>query len=239
MRGFRIRPSGRIGPVTIGGLSIPGTRVCSPAPVAIRIRDSHGRDHPGRPRRHGPDMRLSGGHRRRALHAPRSAPTRSRTSWARGIVARPGLGRGHRPRPRSGSCTRRRDQALPGATPRRGSDRHRHRGRRPSARLRTRQRVHARCPMTTDDAAVAAVGGHRHRRTPAVRSPSGATASSPGRGATASGSSGRTGVVPSSTRSSASGCGDGYFLDELTGARIVGDDIEGQRHRHPAGAGHP
>jgi hypothetical protein len=40
MRGFKIRPSGRIGPVTIGGMSIPGTRVCSPAPVAIRIRDS-------------------------------------------------------------------------------------------------------------------------------------------------------------------------------------------------------
>ncbi len=40
MRGFRIRPSGHIGRVAIGGLSIPGTRVCSPAPVAIRIRDS-------------------------------------------------------------------------------------------------------------------------------------------------------------------------------------------------------
>ena len=40
MRGFRIRPSGRMGPVTLGGLHIPGTRVCSPAPIAIRIRDS-------------------------------------------------------------------------------------------------------------------------------------------------------------------------------------------------------
>ncbi len=40
MRGFRIRPAGRIGPVTIGGLRIPGTTVCSPAPVAIRIDDS-------------------------------------------------------------------------------------------------------------------------------------------------------------------------------------------------------
>jgi hypothetical protein len=40
MRGFRIRPAGRVGRMTIGGLRIPGTRVCSPAPVAIRIRDS-------------------------------------------------------------------------------------------------------------------------------------------------------------------------------------------------------
>ncbi len=40
MRGFRIRPSGRVGPMTIGSLAIAGTRVCSPAPVAIRIRDS-------------------------------------------------------------------------------------------------------------------------------------------------------------------------------------------------------
>jgi len=40
MRGFRIRPSGRTGPVTIGSMGIPGTTVCSPAPVAIRIHDS-------------------------------------------------------------------------------------------------------------------------------------------------------------------------------------------------------
>lgn len=40
MRGFRIRPSGRVGRVTIGSLRVPGTRICSPAPVAIRIRAS-------------------------------------------------------------------------------------------------------------------------------------------------------------------------------------------------------
>jgi len=40
MRGFKVRPAGRTGPVTIGGMRIPGTTVCSPAPVAIRIRDS-------------------------------------------------------------------------------------------------------------------------------------------------------------------------------------------------------
>ncbi len=40
MRGFRIRPMGRVGPMAIGSLTIPGTRVCSPAPVAVRIRDS-------------------------------------------------------------------------------------------------------------------------------------------------------------------------------------------------------
>ena len=31
MRGFKIRPSGRIGPVTIGGLTIPGTRRLLPS----------------------------------------------------------------------------------------------------------------------------------------------------------------------------------------------------------------
>jgi hypothetical protein len=40
MRGFRIRPAGRTGPLTVGGLRIAGTRVCSPAPVAIRIEDA-------------------------------------------------------------------------------------------------------------------------------------------------------------------------------------------------------
>ncbi len=35
------------------------------------------------------------------------------------------------------------------------------------------------------------------------------------------------------------GLGDGYFLDELSGARIIGDDSHGQRHGHPAGTGPP
>jgi|GEM_PF-5533984 len=40
MRGFTIRPTGSVRPVTIGSLRIPGTRACSPAPVAIRVRDA-------------------------------------------------------------------------------------------------------------------------------------------------------------------------------------------------------
>ena len=38
LRGFRVRPSGRVGPLTVAGLQVAGTRVCSPAPVAIQIR---------------------------------------------------------------------------------------------------------------------------------------------------------------------------------------------------------
>ncbi len=41
IRGFRIRPAGAVGPVTIGSITIPGTRVCSPAPAAVHIRDAH------------------------------------------------------------------------------------------------------------------------------------------------------------------------------------------------------
>ncbi|MBX3030867.1 MAG: hypothetical protein KF809_11960 [Chloroflexi bacterium] len=40
IRGFRLRVSGRVGPVIIGPITIPGTRVCTPASVAIRIRDA-------------------------------------------------------------------------------------------------------------------------------------------------------------------------------------------------------
>lgn len=38
IRGFRVRMSGRVGPVAIGPIVIPGTRTCSPAPIAVRIR---------------------------------------------------------------------------------------------------------------------------------------------------------------------------------------------------------
>ncbi len=40
IRGFRLRMGGRIGPVTVGPVTVPGTRVCSPAPIAIRVRDA-------------------------------------------------------------------------------------------------------------------------------------------------------------------------------------------------------
>lgn len=40
MRGFRIRPTGAVGTVSIGSLHIPGTLACSPATVAIRVRDA-------------------------------------------------------------------------------------------------------------------------------------------------------------------------------------------------------
>jgi len=40
VRGFRIVLQGRTGPVRLGPLRIPGTRVCSPAPVGVRVRDA-------------------------------------------------------------------------------------------------------------------------------------------------------------------------------------------------------
>ncbi len=40
VRGFRVVPRGRVGPVRLGPVVIPGTRVCSPAPVAIEVTDA-------------------------------------------------------------------------------------------------------------------------------------------------------------------------------------------------------
>lgn len=40
VRGFRVVLRGRTGPVRLGSIPIAGTRVCSPAPVGIRIRGS-------------------------------------------------------------------------------------------------------------------------------------------------------------------------------------------------------
>lgn len=40
LRGFRVVPRGRTGPLRLGPIAVAGTRVCSPAPVGIRVRDS-------------------------------------------------------------------------------------------------------------------------------------------------------------------------------------------------------
>lgn len=40
VRGFRMALRGRTGPVRLGPLAVPGTTVCSPAPVGIRVRDA-------------------------------------------------------------------------------------------------------------------------------------------------------------------------------------------------------
>jgi hypothetical protein len=42
VRGFRMVLRGRTGPVRLGPLAVAGTRVCSPAPVGIRVRDASG-----------------------------------------------------------------------------------------------------------------------------------------------------------------------------------------------------
>lgn len=219
VRGFRMNMRGRTGPIRMGPLRIPGSRVCSPAPAAITVRDSTAVAIRG--------MRVQADARcgyRTGIQIERSDArliTDVVTDFlSRGVVIGPGANVGieasdirflhpHLADALPGSSL---DGAATGLLVDRAA----------SARIRT-VNVFSRVPARDEDLAPVLWVGIDIRDTPGVSIRGDTVVRRVGRYGIRIVGSDDVSILNTMVERS---YGDGYFLDELEGGRITGSDAE-------------